>query len=122
MVQNLIRAATVVSHSRLHWDQVLSQDGVNALLRWKEVNSVEWPSGNISHVFHFGSSSLIYVVRSDYGYGDAGSPPKIPGGATLVFEIELLSFQNEKDITKARDGGVLKVFRFISLFLFILSF
>jgi FKBP-type peptidyl-prolyl cis-trans isomerase len=30
------------------------------------------------------------VIPSDLGYGDAGSPPKIPGGATLVFEIELL--------------------------------
>lgn len=28
---------------------------------------------------------------STIAYGDAGSPPKIPGGAALVFEIELLS-------------------------------
>jgi len=48
------------------------------------------------------------TIRSDYGYGESGSPPKIPGGATLIFEIELLSFQNEKDITKSKDGGVLK--------------
>ena len=30
------------------------------------------------------------VCPSSAAYGDAGSPPSIPGGATLVFEIELL--------------------------------
>lgn len=30
------------------------------------------------------------VCPSDIAYGDAGRPPVIPGGATLVFEIELL--------------------------------
>lgn len=37
-------------------------------------------------------------IRSDYGYGDTGSPPKIPGGATLKFEVELLGFaEKEKE-------------------------
>jgi len=31
-----------------------------------------------------------FVCPSAVAYGDAGAPPKIPGGATLVFEIELL--------------------------------
>ncbi|MFI5350484.1 MAG: FKBP-type peptidyl-prolyl cis-trans isomerase [Elusimicrobiota bacterium] len=35
-----------------------------------------------------GKSKL--VCPSSSAYGDAGSPPLIPGGATLVFEIELL--------------------------------
>ena len=35
-----------------------------------------------------GKSQL--VCPSSIAYGDAGSPPVIPGGATLVFEIELL--------------------------------
>jgi len=30
------------------------------------------------------------VCPSDIAYGDRGSPPKIPGGAALVFEIDLL--------------------------------
>ena len=35
------------------------------------------------------------VIKSDYGYGDAGSPPKIPGGATLTFTVELLTIDGE---------------------------
>ena len=31
----------------------------------------------------------VYTIKSDYAYGSTGSPPKIPGGATLIFEIEV---------------------------------
>ena len=51
--------------------------------------------------------TAVFTIRSDYGYGDTGSPPKIPGGATLVFEVELFEFGGE-DVTKAQDGGVVK--------------
>jgi FKBP-type peptidyl-prolyl cis-trans isomerase len=33
------------------------------------------------------------VCPSELAYGDAGSPPKIKGGATLVFDVELLSIE-----------------------------
>jgi FKBP-type peptidyl-prolyl cis-trans isomerase FkpA len=31
-----------------------------------------------------------FVCPAASAYGDAGSPPRIPGGATLVFEVELV--------------------------------
>ena len=34
-----------------------------------------------------------FVIPSELAYGDAGAPPKIPGGATLVFEVELLGIE-----------------------------
>eukprot|EP00045_Choanoeca_perplexa_P016439 m.222971 g.222971 ORF g.222971 m.222971 type:complete len:146 (-) comp17261_c0_seq1:41-478(-) len=35
------------------------------------------------------------TIPSDMGYGDSGSGAKIPGGATLVFDVELKSINGE---------------------------
>merc|ERR1712179_223008 len=53
-----------------------------------------------------GEVSTFYI-KAHYGYGSAGSPPKIPGEATLVFEIELFNFHGE-DISKDKDMGIVK--------------
>jgi FKBP-type peptidyl-prolyl cis-trans isomerase len=37
--------------------------------------------------------NAVLVCPPALAYGDAGRPPKVPGGATLVFEIELLSIE-----------------------------
>jgi FKBP-type peptidyl-prolyl cis-trans isomerase FkpA len=35
----------------------------------------------------------ILTCPSDIAYGDGGRPPTIPGGATLIFDVELISVQ-----------------------------
>ena len=37
------------------------------------------------------------TIRQDYGYGAQGAPPTIPGGATLIFDVQLL---NAKSMTE----------------------
>ena len=52
-----------------------------------------WDSGVAT--MHKGETATL-ICRSDYAYGDRGSPPKIPGGATLNFEVELFSWKEAR--------------------------
>ena len=52
-----------------------------------------WDEGFAS--MKVGEKALL-TIRSDYGYGKNGSPPTIPGDATLNFEVELLGFKEKE--------------------------
>ena len=36
------------------------------------------------------------IIKPDYAYGQMGAPPKIPGGATLIFTVELLQVNDRR--------------------------
>jgi len=47
-----------------------------------------------------------FVLSSEYAYGARGHPPTIPADASLVFDVELLSWKSINDL--CGDGGVVK--------------
>ncbi len=55
-----------------------------------------WPLGDLVRGWQKGIPGMKpggirkLVVPAALGYGETGQPPKIPGGATLVFEVELV--------------------------------
>merc|ERR1711934_779923 len=46
-------------------------------------------------------------IPSELGYGDSGSPPKIPGGSALIFRMEILTIKGDKKLalTCEADGS-----------------
>jgi len=46
------------------------------------------------------NEKAILRCRWDYTYGDSGQQGKIPAGATLNFDVELISFGPKKKVSR----------------------
>ena len=65
--------------------------------------SFDLGKGQVIEGWDIGIASMLLgeraelTIESDYGYGREGRPPKIPGYATLIFEVELVGFSEAVD-------------------------
>lgn len=50
----------------------------------------------------------VFTIKPEYGYGAQQAGDKIPPNSTLVFEVELLRFTDEKDLSEKHDESIMK--------------
>lgn len=100
---------------QVHYTGTLAEDGIkfDSSVDRGDKFSFKLGKGEVIKGWDIGVASMgrgelaVFTIKSEYAYGPTGSPPKIPGGATLIFEIELFEFEGE-DISKDRDKGIIK--------------
>jgi FKBP-type peptidyl-prolyl cis-trans isomerase len=97
---------------RVHYVGTLASDGMQFDSSRDRGEPAEFRLGQVIEGWNEGLQLMTkgarfkFTIPSDLAYGAAGRPPKIPGGATLVFDIELLDFVPSPPLPEfARVGG-----------------
>lgn len=86
------------------------------------VLTYDWIVGEVIKAWDLGVATMKkgelakLTCRSDYAYGEQGSPPKIPANATLVFEVSLHVPEWRSVSFSQSDTYVMKVFTCASTF------
>lgn len=81
---------------KLHYKGTLKSDGSEFDSSYKTGQPAEFPLPSLIQGWQYGVPGMKVggkrklIIPWQFGYGEVGSPPNIPGKADLVFEIELL--------------------------------
>lgn len=116
----------IITHGVQGWQKPENGDDVQMHYRGTLLNGTEFDSSysrNTPFSFKLGDAKVIkgwdivgktmakgekakVTLMPEYAYGKSGSPPKIPENATLIFEMELISWTSKRDVFN--DGLVIK--------------
>ncbi|KAI0562986.1 TPR repeat containing protein [Gracilaria domingensis] len=116
----------ILTHGENAWQKPEDGDDVSMHYRGTLLDGTEFDSSyerNTPFTFKLGDGKVIkgwdivgktmakgekakVTLKPEYAYGENGSPPKIPANATLMFEMELLSWTSRRDVFG--DGLVVK--------------
>jgi len=77
---------TVFDESAKHGEPLKFRIGEGSVIEGWEKSVAEMQLGEKADV----------VIKSEYAYGKMGSPPTIPGDATLIFTIDLIGIEDKK--------------------------
>ena len=87
---------------KVHYRGTFPESGKEFDSSYKRNEPTEFPLNGVIPCWTEGVQKMkpggksILVCPSEIAYGDMGHPPAIPGGAALVFEIELLEIPSGK--------------------------
>ena len=94
----------------VHYEGMLDDGTVFDSSYGGEPFTFELGKGQVISGWEIGVASMLLgekaelTIESDYGYGKDGMPPVIPGYATLIFDVELVGF--EEAVGQAEDVQV----------------